>query len=89
MIDAKNGYIKDGAKNRLREQDIRLIVDTWNAQKDVPHYARFVPLEEIEKNAFLRQKMFSYLSLRIPTEQYSMRQNTSSMPFAVHRTDNM
>lgn len=52
MIDAKNGYIKDGAKNRLREQDIRLIVDTWNAQKDVPHYARFVPLEEIEKNGY-------------------------------------
>lgn len=38
MIDAKSGYIKDGAKNRLREQDIRRIVDVWQAQRDVPHY---------------------------------------------------
>ena len=52
MIDAKNGYIKDGAKNRLREQDIRRIVDVWQAQRDVPHYARFVPMEEIERNDY-------------------------------------
>lgn len=52
MIDAKSGYVKDGAKNRLREQDIRRILDVWNAQKDVPHYARFVPMEVIEKNDY-------------------------------------
>ena len=52
MIDAKNGYFKDGAKNRLREQDIRHIVDVWQAQRDVPHYARFVPMEEIERNDY-------------------------------------
>ena len=52
MIDAKNGYIKDGAKNRLREQDIRRIVDVWQSQRDVPHYARFVPMEEIERNDY-------------------------------------
>ena len=52
MIDAKNGYIKDGSKNRLREQDIRRIVDVWNAQRDVPHYARFVSMDEIERNDF-------------------------------------
>ncbi len=52
MIDAKAGFVKDGPKNRLREQDIRRIVDTWQAQRDVPHYARFVSLEEIEKNEY-------------------------------------
>ena len=52
MIDAKSGYIKDGAKNRLREQDIRRIVDVWQAQRDVPHYARFVPMEVIERNDY-------------------------------------
>lgn len=52
MIDAKNGFIKDGAKNRLREQDIQHIVDVWHAQRDVPHYARFVPMVEIERNDF-------------------------------------
>ena len=52
MIDAKSGYIKDGAKNRLREQDIRRIVDVWQAQRDVLHFARFVPMEEIERNDY-------------------------------------
>ena len=52
MIDAKSGYIKGGAKNRLREQDIRRIVDVWQSQRDVPHFARFVPMEEIERNDY-------------------------------------
>jgi type I restriction enzyme M protein len=48
FIDAKEGFIKDGNKNRLREQDIKRIVDAWNAQKDIPHYARMVEWSEIE-----------------------------------------
>ena len=47
MIDASKGFIKDGPKNRLREQDIHRIVDTFTRQVDVPRYARMVPLAEI------------------------------------------
>ena len=63
-IDAKSGYIKDGAKNRLREQDIRRIVDVWQSQRDVPHFARFVPMEEIERNDY-NLNMFP-----LPTPRY-------------------
>ena len=52
MIDAKEGFQKDGAKNRLREQDIKLIVDTWEAQEPVPHYAKFVPFADIAANDY-------------------------------------
>ena len=54
MIDASKGFIKDGNKNRLREQDIHRIVDTFTKQADVPRYARMVPLAEIAdpKNDF-------------------------------------
>ncbi|NKI35869.1 N-6 DNA methylase [Wenzhouxiangella sp. XN79A] len=54
MIDASKGFIKDGNKNRLREQDIHRIVDTFNKQSDVPRYARRVPFDEIAdpKNDF-------------------------------------
>lgn len=52
IIDAKEGYRKDGAKNRLREQDLKLIVDTWEAHEDVPHFARFVQFAEIEANEY-------------------------------------
>src|SRR5689334_4719298 len=47
MIDASRGFRKDGNKNRLREQDIHRIVDTFNRRVDVPGYARTVPIEEI------------------------------------------
>ena len=52
MIDASAGYMKDGAKNRLRDQDIQKIVDVFNKQTELPRYSRLVPLEEIEKNDF-------------------------------------
>lgn len=55
MIDASKGFIKDGNKNRLREQDIHRIVDTFNRQDERdPRYARMVPLDEIAdlKNGF-------------------------------------
>ena len=52
MIDASRGFMKDGPKNRLREQDIHKIVDVFRKQRDVPTYARTVSLEEIEKNEF-------------------------------------
>ena len=52
MIDASRGFMKDGPKNRLREQDIHRIVDVFNKQVDVPKYARMVPFEEIERNEF-------------------------------------
>ena len=47
MLDASRGFRKDGPKNRLREQDIHRIVDTFTRQVDVPRYARTVPIEEI------------------------------------------
>lgn len=52
FIDAKDGFKKDGAKNRLREQDIKRIIDAWNAQEPVPHYCRMVKWDEIEQNDF-------------------------------------
>ncbi len=54
MIDASKGFIKDGNKNRLREQDLHRIVDTFTRQTDVPRYARLVPFDEIAdpKNDF-------------------------------------
>jgi len=47
MIDASKGFIKDGNKNRLREQDIHKIVDTFNKQTETPRYARMVSFDEI------------------------------------------
>jgi type I restriction enzyme M protein len=47
MIDAAKGFRKDGPKNRLREQDLHKIVDTFNTQTYIPKYSRMVPISEI------------------------------------------
>jgi type I restriction enzyme M protein len=54
MVDASKGFIKDGNKNRLREQDIHKIVDIFNKQTELPKYSRLVSVEEISdpKNDF-------------------------------------
>ncbi len=53
MVDASKGFVKDGNKNRLREQDIHKIVDVFNKQAEVPKYARMVPVKEIaEENEY-------------------------------------
>ena len=52
MIDASEGYRKDGNKNRLRERDIHRIVDTFRKGETVERYARLVPMEEIEENEY-------------------------------------
>ena len=50
MIDASKGFIKDGNKNRLREQDIHKIVDVFEKQIDIPKYSRMVPMKEIAED---------------------------------------
>ncbi len=53
MIDASHGFIKDGDKNRLREQDIYKIVTIFNSMTEIPGFSRFVPFDEIiNKNSY-------------------------------------
>lgn len=52
MIDASKGFVKDGNKNRLREQDIHRIVDVFTKQLEVAKFSRFVPTKEIEEKEY-------------------------------------
>ena len=47
MVDASKGFVKDGNKNRLREQDIRKITDVFYTSEEVAKYSRMVPMSEI------------------------------------------
>lgn len=80
MIDASKGFIKDGAKNRLREQDIQKAMDVFHDCLEVPGYSRMVPLAEIDDNdcnlnlpryidssdGEVRQDLFAHLNGGIP-----------------------
>jgi type I restriction enzyme M protein len=52
MIDASKGFVKDGNKNRLREQDIHRIVDVFTKELEVAKFSRFVPTKEIEEKEY-------------------------------------
>jgi len=47
LIDASRGFKKDGSKNRLREQDIEKIVQTFINQDVIPGYSRFVKYSDV------------------------------------------
>ncbi len=52
MMDASQGYVKDGNKNRLRYQDVHKIVDVFRNQIELPRYSRYVGLAEIADNDY-------------------------------------
>lgn len=52
MIDAGKGFIKEGNKNRLREQDIHRVADVFNHEEQIPGYSKMVSITEIEANEF-------------------------------------
>ena len=52
FIDASKGFIKDGNKNKLRQRDIRKIVDTVISRKNIDRYSRLVSFDEIKQNEF-------------------------------------
>lgn len=47
MIDASRGFMKDGNKNRLREQDIEKIVQTFVNKEKIEGYSHFITYKEI------------------------------------------
>ncbi|MEG1836071.1 MAG: class I SAM-dependent DNA methyltransferase, partial [Oscillospiraceae bacterium] len=47
MIDASRGFKKDGNKNRLREQDIEKIVQTFINEEIIIGYSNFIPYKKI------------------------------------------
>ncbi len=52
MIDASKGFVKDGPKNRLRDQDVHKIVDCFAREATVPGYAEMVSLERVKAEGY-------------------------------------
>lgn len=52
FIDASKDFVKDGNKNKLRDEDIEKIVKTFDAYEDVEKYANVVDLDTIKENNY-------------------------------------
>jgi type I restriction enzyme M protein len=72
MMDAGKGFMKDGNKNRLREQDIHKIVDVpliSSSTNRTRSTARMVSLSEIEEKEY--NLKYSPLHRQHRTRRYS------------------
>lgn len=52
FIDASKDFVKDGNKNKLRQRDIRKIIDTVINRKNIEYYSRVVSIDEIIQNDY-------------------------------------
>lgn len=52
MIDASKFFVKDGNKNKLREEDIKKITDTYLNKIEIEHYSKNVSMLDIEKEEY-------------------------------------
>ncbi len=52
FIDASKGFEKDKNQNKLREEDIDKIINTYKERKDVERYANVASFDEIKENDF-------------------------------------
>ena len=52
FIEASQGFVKDGNKNKLREEDIANIISAYESFEDKEKYAKIVDIEDIRKNDY-------------------------------------
>ena len=52
FIDASNEFTRSGNKNKLMPDHQQTILDAFTDRKDIEHFARLVPIEEISENDF-------------------------------------
>lgn len=52
FVDASRGFEKQGKNNRLRECDIRKIVDAVTARQEIPDFSRLVSRDTIRQNDY-------------------------------------
>ncbi|WP_283675963.1 type I restriction-modification system subunit M [Clostridium perfringens] len=52
FIDGSNDFVKEGNKNKLREEDIEKIITAFDKFEDVEKYANVIDLETIKENDY-------------------------------------
>lgn len=52
FIDASQEFEKDRNQNRLRDEDVEKIIDTYNKREEIEKYSHNATLEEIKENGY-------------------------------------
>ena len=71
FVDASRGFEKQGKNNKLRECDIRKIVDVVTQRKEIPDFSRLVSRDTIRQNEY-NLNISRYVDSSDKTEQYDI-----------------
>ena len=71
FVDASRGFDKQGKNNRLRECDIRKIVDAVTARLEIPDFSRLVSRDTIRQNDY-NLNISRYVDSSDKAEQYDI-----------------
>ena len=78
FINASEHFEKDKRQNKLRSEDIKKIVDTYQYRKEEKRYSRRVSMEEIEKNDF-NLNISRYVSTALPEVQIDLLEENKKL----------
>lgn len=72
FINAAEHFEKGKRQNRLREQDIKKIIDTYQYRKEEVRYSRCVSMNEIEENGF-NLNISRYISTSVADKEIDLK----------------
>lgn len=78
FIDASKEFEKDKNQNKLREQDIKKILDTYKERQDVERYAHLASFDEIKENDF-NLNIPRYVDTFVPEPPVDLKKVASDM----------
>lgn len=78
FIDASKGFEKGKNQNKLREEDINKIIDTYKARNDVKRYAHDAEFDEIKENDF-NLNIPRYVDTFVPEPPVDLKKVTNDL----------
>ena len=78
FINAAEHFEKGKRQNRLRDEDITKIIETYQFRKEEPRYSRRVEMQEIEKNDF-NLNISRYISTAISEPEIDLSATHASL----------
>jgi len=73
FIDASEGFVKDGNKNKLTEDNIKTIIDTYDAFEDKEKFAKLVELKDIKNNDY-NLNISRYVDISVEKEEIDIEE---------------
>ena len=84
FIDASNEFTRSGNKNKLTPDHQQKVLDAFTDRKDIEHFARLVPIEEITDNEF-NLSVSSYVEQKDGREKINIAELNSEIASIVAR----